>query len=38
MLEETLRGLQVEFEVQRNSKSDLENQKRCLLEELKHLR
>ncbi|TWW72260.1 hypothetical protein D4764_16G0007570 [Takifugu flavidus] len=38
VLEETLRELQVEFEVQRKSKSDLERQKNCLSEELTHLR
>lgn len=38
VLEETLRELQVEFEVQRKSKSDLERQKNCLSEELTDLK
>lgn len=38
VLEETLRELQVEFDVQRKSKRDLENQKNCLSEELTCLR
>lgn len=38
VLEETLRELQVEFEVQRKSRSDLERQKNCLSEELTDLR
>lgn len=38
VLEETLRELQVELEVQRKSKSDLESQKNCLSEELAGLR
>lgn len=37
-LEETLRGLQVEFEVQRKSKKDLEDHKDCLLNEPTSLR
>lgn len=37
-LEETLRGLQVEFEVQRKSKKDLEDHKDRLLNELTSLR
>lgn len=38
VLEETLRDLQVEFEVQRNSKRDLETHKNRLSEELRCLR
>lgn len=38
ILEETLRELQVEFEVQRKSKRDLENLKNGLSEELTYLR